>query len=438
MIDSDDISLFPVSARIHSNGHLTIANHDLEKLAQEYGTPLYLYDGETIIHQINSLFISLKSYYPGDSAITYAAKAYFSSGIAKKMVKLNIGADVVSLGEIKIAHQAGFSAHHIHLHGNNKTKQELQAALDWGIQAIVVDNLDELEYLAQLAEKKKMIARVWLRITPDLRVNTHPHIETSTPDSKFGLHIQNNQASQAVIFAKNNKWIDLVGLHTHLGSQLTDPTPYAQAIDMLYELAEKENFIPQELSPGGGWGVRYLPEDPSDDCNTWVKTVSEAVQKHCERLNWPLPRLILEPGRWVVARAGVALYRVGSQKITVNEDHIVAIDGGMSDNPRPALYQARYTARIVHKAGASPKNLVRIVGKFCESGDILIPQVLLPDVQRGDLLAVPAAGAYQLSMASNYNLASRPTVLWLENNKVEILQKRENPEGNTWWNSDIE
>ncbi len=433
MSNKEDLYLFPVSAKITPAGHLSISNLDLEELADQYGTPLYIYDAATIRNQIDSLQCCLKTWYPGPASIAYAVKAYFSYAFARHIAPLGLGADVVSMGEILIANKAGLPRDGIHLHGNNKTEEELTAALEWGIQAIVVDSLDELQFLDQLAAKLKKKARIWLRITPDLRVNTHPHIETSASDSKFGLHIQNGQAAQAIRYAQQSNWLNLVGLHTHLGSQLFDPIPYQRAVEMLYELAEHEHYIPEEISPGGGWGVPYIPRDQENDCEAWVKTVSEAIQKHCTRLNWPLPRLILEPGRWIVARAGMAIYRVGSQKITVNENHIVSVDGGMADNPRTALYQAEYTARIVQRANAEPVNQVRIVGKFCESGDVLIPEVHLPEVQRGDLLAVPVAGAYQLSMSSNYNLATRPAVLWLDDGQVEVMQPRERPELSGWW-----
>jgi diaminopimelate decarboxylase len=228
-------------------------------------------------------------------------------------------------------------------------------------------------------------------------------------------------------------WLHLVGLHTHLGSQIFSPQPYRQAIGILYKVACDEGFIPEEFSPGGGWGVRYIERDPSDDAAPWIQAISQEVEQQCGRLGWPLPRLVVEPGRWLVARAGVALYSVGAQKESANGNHIVALDGGMADNPRVALYQARYTARVVQAPAAPPVNKVRLVGKFCESGDVLINEVSLPEMHRGDLIAMPAAGAYQLSMSSNYNFATRPPVLWLEEGQVEVLQRRESPSDPCWW-----
>lgn len=433
MTASNDLSLFPITAAIEPNGELSIAGYRLTDLAEEFGTPVYLYDGATVQGQVGRLKALFQEYYPAEAMIAYASKAYFSFTMAQKMTALGIGADVVSLGEIRVAQQAGFPAEVIHLHGNNKSREELLAALEWGIQAIVVDSLDELEYLEALCRETGKQARIWLRITPDLSVNTHPHIETSHSDSKFGLHIENGDAGRAIRHAVASPWLNLVGLHAHLGSQIFDPEPYRQSIERLYALAEAEEFIPQEISPGGGWGVRYTDADPSDDAEPWVRAVSQAVVAECGRLGWALPRLVLEPGRWLVARAGVALYRVGAQKRTPNGTHIVSIDGGLADNPRVALYQAQYTARVVQRASAPPEERMRIVGKFCESGDVLIPEIVLPRVSRGDLLATPASGAYQLSMASNYNFAARPPVLWLEHDRVEVMQCCEQPDEPGWW-----
>ncbi|HZW04201.1 MAG TPA: alanine racemase, partial [Anaerolineaceae bacterium] len=306
MTASNDLSLFPVTAAIEPGGELSIAGHRLSELAEEYGTPYYLYDGATVRAQVNRLKSLFHQYYPAEAMIAYASKAYFSFSMAQKMAELGIGADVVSLGEIRVAQQAGFPAEVIHLHGNNKSQAELQAALAWGIQAIVVDSLDELEFLEGLSREAGKRARIWLRITPDLNVNTHSHIETSHSDSKFGLHIENGDAGQAIRQAVASPWLELVGLHAHLGSQIFAAEPYRLAIERLFALAEAERFIPKEISPGGGWGVCYTDADPADDAEPWVKTVSQTVTAECRRLGWPLPRLVLEPGRWLVARAGVA------------------------------------------------------------------------------------------------------------------------------------
>jgi diaminopimelate decarboxylase len=227
--------------------------------------------------------------------------------------------------------------------------------------------------------------------------------------------------------------LHLTGLHTHLGSQLFEPEPYQEAIRSLARLAKAEGYIPEEISPGGGWGAPYTIADSNSPAAGWVEAVSETLLAVCQEYNWPLPRLVLEPGRWLVARAGVAIYSIGTHKILPDGDRVVSVDGGMADNPRPALYQSQYTACLVDRPYAVTTHNWRLVGKFCESGDILIPEVALPDFKRGDLIAMPVAGAYQLSMSSNYNLASRPAVLWLEDGIAVQIQAREMPAEGGWW-----
>jgi diaminopimelate decarboxylase len=427
------LPFLPISSRISPQGSLTIASQDLEQLATQYDTPLYLYDAATIRRQVEILNGLLKQTYPGESLVAYAAKAYFSEGLSRKLAALGLGVDVVSLGELDLALRGGFSPGVIHLHGNNKSEAELLAVLEINAQAIVVDSLDELYFLEKLAARQNHKARIWLRVTPTVQGHTHAHIDTSGANSKFGLHIENGQAAAAIRYARASTWLDLTGLHTHLGSQLFEPEIYREVIHQLYQLAQSENYSPREFSPGGGWGVRYTVSDPDDHYAVWLKAVCGAVVDECARLGWPLPRLVLEPGRSLVGRAGVALYRVGAQKTTPSGLRIVAVDGGLADNPRYALYQARYTALAVRQPDPREASPARLVGKFCESGDVLIPEVLLPTLERGDLIAMPVVGAYQLSMASNYNLAPRPAVLWLDDNGAELLQKREVPQDSGWW-----
>ena len=369
-----------------------------------HGTPLYLFDAETVRGQVTGLQRLLAAHYPGPAAVAYAAKAYFSAGFAARLAGMGVELDVVSLGELNAARRAGFPAHAIHQHGNNKSTVELQAALEWGIRAIVVDNLDELAELEQLAAAHGRPARIWAGITPDLDVRTHPHIATGSADSKFGLHLKNGQAAEAMRRARASRWLEPVGLHFHLGSQLADPAPYREAVERVLALAESGGLPLEEFSPGGGWGVRYCEADTPDDPAPWIETVCEAVTAGCERCGWRLPRLVIEPGRALVARAGVAVYTVGTQKETAGGLRVVAVDGGMADNPRPALYGARYTACPVRNPLAKGERQVRLAGRFCESGDVLIPELALPDVHRGERLAIPVAGAYQLALASNYNL----------------------------------
>jgi diaminopimelate decarboxylase len=423
----------PVSAGRDKAGCFTIAGHSLAALAEQFGTPLYIYDGATIEGQAKRLRALLKQYYPGSYEITYAAKAYFSLGMARRLAALNLGVDVVSLGELSIARKAGFAPERVHLHGNNKSATELAAALEWGIQSVVVDNLEELEILESLAESAGRRMRIWLRISPGVTADTHSYLQTSHHTSKFGLPLEGGQAENAIRRAAASRWLDLKGLHTHLGSQIFDTQPYKEAIARLMALAEAAGFVPEELSPGGGWGVPYLPDQPDNDPEPWIQAVSEAVRSESAARGWHLPHLVVEPGRWLSAQAGLAIYTVGTQKTAGDGTRFVAVDGGMADNLRPALYQARYSACLAHCPDAKPVEKVSVVGKYCESGDLLIPEIWLPEVRRGDLLVMPVAGAYQLSMASNYNLSQRPAVLWLEPGRMEVLQKREQLEASSWW-----
>lgn len=428
-----DEKILPISAGRDPSGCLTIAGLTLRPLAEQYGTPLYLYDAATLYEQARRLREALDTNYPGETEITYAAKAYFSLGIAQRLAALNLGVDVVSMGEMAVARRAGFAPERVHLHGNNKSIEELSAALEWGVQAVVVDSLEELDTLEALAARANKQARIWLRISPGVSIHSHSYLQTAHHASKFGLPTEGGAAARAIQQAKASRWLRLTGLHTHLGSQFFEAEPYQQGIASLMALAEQNDFIPEELSPGGGWGVPYVPEQPSGDPAPWIETVTGALKAECARRNWPLPRLVVEPGRWLMARAGVALYAVGTTKTSGDGTHFVAVDGGMADNPRPAMYGARYSALLADRPDERAVNKANLVGKYCESGDQLIQDVWLPEVQRGDLIVVPVAGAYQLSMASNYNLNPRPAVLWLEDGQAQVLQKREHPEMGGWW-----
>ncbi|HEY9077513.1 MAG TPA: diaminopimelate decarboxylase [Anaerolineaceae bacterium] len=425
--------IYPATAQRDNRGRLRVADIDLGDLAHKYGTPLYIYDSSTVVQHANLLKNALARFYPGSSEVTYAAKAYFSLGIAKKLAQLGLGVDVVSRGELKIALMAGFPPDRIHLHGNNKSEEEILLGLRQGIHAIVADSLEELVLINRLADSEGKIAPVWVRITPGVKAGGHAYLQTAHHASKFGVSILDGQAQQALEIVRSSRYLNLLGLHMHLGSQIFDPQNYSEALEVIFTLADQAPSPLQEISPGGGWGVPYIPGDPETNPEDWVATVAGTVVSLCDQRGWRLPKLVLEPGRFLVARAGMALYTVGATKVTGEGIHIVSLDGGIADNPRPALYQARYTATLVERLDSAPLKPTALVGKFCESGDQLIPQIEFPAVNRGDLVAIPVAGAYQLSMASNYNLAERPAVLWLEDGKEELLQPRESAEENSWW-----
>jgi diaminopimelate decarboxylase len=428
-----NLDLFPETVSLDSTGSLAIAGHSLADLARHWGTPLYVYDGTTVEGQARAIRELLSLNYPGPFDVTYAAKAYFSLGMARHLAQLNLGVDVVSLGELAFAQKAGFAAERIHLHGNNKSEADLVAAIQWGVQAIVVDSLEELAFLERLCTRLHRTARIWLRITPGIHVDTHAYRQTAHPASKFGLPISDGQAAEAIRRGRASQVLKLTGLHTHLGSQIFEVEPYRKAVEMLLELADEENWVPEELSPGGGWGVPYTLDDPEGDPLPWVKTVADAVIDGYAGRGWPLPKLLIEPGRMIVGKAGVVVYTVGTTKKAGDGTYFVAVDGGMADNPRPALYQARYTVCRVDLPNSQVTRKTTLVGKFCETGDQLIPDVYLPPVERGDFVTMPVAGAYHLAMSSNYNLAPRPAVLWVEPGKVEVLQPREDPQEQGWW-----
>lgn len=429
-------NVLPVTAERVANGHLFIAGHDLGQLARQWGTPLYVFDAQTVYGQVESLRNSLTKNYPGEYEIAYASKAYLSLGLAKRLAALKLGLDVVSMGELMIARKASYPPELVHLHGNNKSEEEMRFALEWGIGNIVVDSLEELGILESLAREMNKRMNIWLRLTPGVDVDTHPHVQTGHPASKFGIPIEDGQASTAIFRAKRSEWLHLVGLHTHIGSQIFEPQAYRRALKMLFKLAEKEDMPLERINQGGGFGVPYTPERPEVSIDVFIQEMAETIREETTRLGWQIPMLVVEPGRWLVARAGVAVYTIGTTKMSSDGTYMVAVDGGMADNPRVALYDARYTATLVERSEeGAPKHRATLVGKFCESGDQLIHRILLPEVRRGELIAVPVAGAYQLSMASNYNLAMRPAVLWLQEGQVEVLQQREKLTEHSWWMS---
>ena len=427
------IELFPIDSKLDRDGNLTVGGHSLRELAQKWGTPLYVYHGGTFYDRVDTLRNLMDQYYKGPKEISYAGKTYLSFNFAKIINRCNLTLDTVSLGEMMIARKAGISPAKVHLNGNNKSREELTFALEWGIDNIVVDSSDEMEFLAKIAREHNKPANIWMRITPGVNVNTHPFIQTAHPASKFGFPIEDGQAARGIQSARNNPWLNLKGLHMHIGSQLFQIDPYLKALQSIIHLAESENYPLAQISPGGGWGVPYLPGEQTIDLPNLISAISDLLTQECDRLGWQLPKLVVEPGRYLIAKAGVSIYSIGTIKQSSNGTHFVAIDGGMSDNPRPALYNSQYTALVLGKPVTESAQKYTISGKLCESGDRLITGALLPDVERGDLLVIPVSGAYQLSMASNYNLIGRPAVLWLEGDHVEVLQQREHVEDMKWW-----
>lgn len=426
----DTLAIFPDTARIGPDGALVIGGCDSRHLAAEFGTPLYLYDAATLDGAVDAYRRSLAQSYPADAQVAYAAKAWFCTAAARWAARRALALDVVSGGELAIALRGGIEPGQIHFHGNNKSNAELAQALEAGVGRVVVDHPEELRRLDGLALSRGLRQRIWLRVNPDVEAGGHRHIQTGHAASKFGLSLRTGVAEATARDALACQGIELVGLHCHIGSQIRDPAPLADAAVRLVELAARlrahSGWQPLELSAGGGWAVPYTDEQRAGlpPIGHTVQQVTEAIVQSCQRHALALPRLVLEPGRSLAARAGVALYTVGAVK-QAGEVTYAFIDGGLADNPRPALYGARYSALLANRPGDSARQTVAIAGPYCESGDVLIPEIALPPLRPGDLLAVPVSGAYQLSMASNYNAARRPAVVWVEEGTATLIQRRE-------------
>ncbi len=430
--------LWPVTARTADSGALWLGGCEASALAHEFSTPLYVFDEATLRAGARDYKAALAAHYPGTAQAAYASKAYLCTAIAQLFAEEGLDLDVVSGGELHLALRAGFPAQRIHFHGNNKSRDELAEALAAGIGRIVVDNFHELELLAELTHIPHSTFHIpdsrfpiWLRLSPGIAAHTHAHIQTGHLDTKFGFPIATGDAERAVARALAAPGLALVGLHCHIGSQIYEPESLADAAAVLIafaaEMRDRHGFNLAELSPGGGWGVPMTAEDPPAPVEPYVAALSAAVVASCERHDLPLPHLVLEPGRSLVARAGVALYRVGARKEIPGVRTYVSVDGGMADNIRPALYGARYAGLRIADCGlaAEKSEIVTIAGKFCESGDVLIRDIELPRLAAGDLLAVPMAGAYTLAMASNYNLAPRPAAVLVNAGQAQTIQRRE-------------
>lgn len=420
--------LWPNTAAVHDQ-RLQIGGCDLTGLARQYGTPLYLLDADTIRSTAARYAAALRRAYAGNSSIHYASKALLVSGLAQLMQRLGLGLDVVSAGELAIAKHAGIALDHVHLHGNATPPAELAEAVGLGIGRIVVDNLDQLAALAAITAGRASPQAIMLRIAPDIADGAHAAIRTGAAAAKFGLPLDDGAAASAVELALRSPGLRLVGLHAHIGSQLRNFQALRDTVARLLAFAAEQraahDWTMSEFSPGGGLAVAYMPDEQAGDIDAYAATIGAAVAAGCERHGLPLPRLVIEPGRSLIARAGVAVYSVTGRKSVPGGLDYLHIDGGMGDNARPSLYNAQYTAVLVGKPLDPPAKTVQIAGRYCESGDILIREVALPAAGPGDLLAVPVAGAYTLSMSSTYNGVPRPALLLLDDGLAHVLQRRE-------------
>lgn len=414
---------------INELGHLTIGGRDTVELAQTYGTPLYVMDEQQLRQSCRSYMRSIQQFYGGRGLAVFASKAFCCKAMCKLIAEEGMGLDVVSAGELYTAMKANFPPERILFHGNNKTMEELIMALEYGVGRIVVDNETELSLLNQLAISQQKKADVLFRIKPGIEAHTHDFVRTGQIDSKFGLALETGEALEVVKAATAMEGIRVRGVHCHIGSQIFDIAPFELAAEvMLGFMAQVKQTTGQELEElnlGGGFGIKYLPEHDPVEYERYMKQVAGVVQNTCKKLGIATPFIIIEPGRSIVGPAGITLYKVGSVKEIPDVRTYISVDGGMGDNPRYALYRSPYEFVAAAKADQPKEMVVTVAGKCCESGDLLGENVHLQKVGPGDILAVLATGAYNYSMASNYNRNPRPAVVLVNQGQARVIVKRE-------------
>ncbi|RSK27700.1 diaminopimelate decarboxylase [Bacillus sp. HMF5848] len=419
------------TSQINSDGHLLIGGVNTTVLAEQYGTPLYVYDVALIRERARAFkdtFASLDV----KAQVAYASKAFSSVAMFQLANEEGLSLDVVSGGELYTALAAEFPTEKIHFHGNNKSYHELTEAVKQRIGCVVVDNFHELTMLEEICEKQRATMAILLRVTPGIEAHTHDYILTGQEDSKFGFDLQNGQAEKALSRAIKSSHLNLLGLHCHIGSQIFETTGFVLAakkiIEKLSMWRDKYDFTPTVLNLGGGFGIRYTSEDDPIPVSDYVKELVSVVKEEIGKYSLPFPELWIEPGRSLVGDAGTTLYTIGSHKDVPNVRKYVAVDGGMSDNIRPALYEAKYEAAVANRMNETERELVSIAGKCCESGDMLIWDASLPSMEAGDILAIFCTGAYGYSMANNYNRITRPAVVFVEDGETQLVIKRESYE----------
>lgn len=418
------LDVFPETASIAPSGHLVIGGCDAVELARRFGTPLYVFDEQTLRGMCRAFVGEFGRRHP-QSQVLYASKAYINPALARIFQEEGLGLDVVSAGEMAIARAAGFPLERVYFHGNNKGPEELRLALEWGIGRVVVDNFHELALLGRLASHRGVVQDVLIRVSPGIDPHTHAYTTTGVLDSKFGFPIQTGQAKEAVGKAMRERGVRVVGLHFHLGSPIFEMEPFARAMELTLDFASQEGLPLREISPGGGFAIAYTRDQRPPSVGEYAQAITASLESRCRALGLEPPLLVIEPGRAIVGPAGVALYRVGASKDIPGVRRYVAVDGGMGDNIRPALYGSQYEAVVANKMGVEEGERVTIAGRFCESGDVLLRDVTLPRLEAGDLLAIPAAGAYAPAMASNYNLAPRPAIVMVADGQARLIRRRE-------------
>ena len=413
----------------NSNGHLTIGGCDTVELAQIYGTPLYVLDENVIRNNCREYLQSFDKYYNGNGLPSYASKALCCKEICRIINQENMGLDVVSSGELYTALSVNFPADKIHFHGNNKTADELKFALDNNIGKIVVDNISELHRLDKIANECGKVAKISFRIKPGVDAHTHDFVKTGQIDSKFGFALETGEALNAVKEAIKCSNVELNELHCHIGSQIFDVEPFVTAseimLDFIALIQSETGLLIKQLNLGGGFGIHYTTKDTPMPYDNYIKEVSVRVKQKAEQLNIPVPYIYIEPGRSIVGEAGITLYTVGAIKEIPNVRKYVSIDGGMADNIRYALYKSEYTIVNATNANATPDDIITLAGKCCESGDLIQENAPVATLSVGDTVAVLSTGAYNYSMASNYNRIPRPAMVMVNNGKHRLIIHRE-------------
>jgi len=424
----ENVSLFPMGTSVNASGHLEIGGLDVISLAREYGTPLYIYDEITIRTMAKTFVEEFTSRYK-NTVVAYASKAFLNKEMAKIAEQENLSLDVVSGGEIAVAIAGGFPAGKMAFHGNNKTPQELTQAIESGVGTIVVDGFQELDLLNEIAREKNITQGIMLRLSPSVDAHTHGHTTTGILDVKFGFSIESGESTIAIRQALSSTNLDLKGIHFHLGSPIFELEPYSEAIDTVLDYLapfKSEGLDLREFSTGGGFAIGYVRNEPPPPIGDYAEVITSMIKNKCDELGFDLPTLIIEPGRSIVGRAGVAIYTVGVIKEIPTVRTYVSLDGGMGDNIRPALYGSEYEAVVANKMNFSgDTKIVTLAGKYCESGDILIKDISLPTPESGDIVAIPSSGAYCLAMSSNYNMNPRPAVLMINTGNPRLIRKRE-------------
>lgn len=417
---------------LNNEGHLTFAGMDTVLLAQKYGTPLYLMDENKIREHMRSYRDAMQKHFPKGSVPEFASKAFSAKCIYEIAKEEGIDIDTVSSGEIYTALKADFPMERCFFHGNNKTDADIRFALDCGVGCFVIDNEDEMVALDEIAGEMGVVQKALLRVSPGIDPHTHQKIVTGSVDSKFGVAIETGQALELTSKILECKNIKFLGFHCHVGSQIFESEPFIMAADMMFgfiaEVEKTLGFTAEILNLGGGFGTKYVEEDPEINYEEKICEIAKVLNAQCEKYGIDIPKIKMEPGRSIVADAGMTLYTVGSVKEITGYKNYVSVDGGMPDNPRFALYESKYTVEIANRMNENKNFVADVAGRCCESGDIIAENINMPKPQRGDILAVLTTGAYNYSMASNYNRIPKPPVVMIKDKTDRIVIKRETVE----------